>query len=365
MSDDEILFERNGAIAAMILNRPKALNALTHGVIKAFAAKLAEYAADDSVKAVILRGAGDRAFCAGGDVRAIRASVIEREGGRGPSELSKNFFYDEYVLNHDIHLFQKPLVSLWDGVTMGGGVGLSVHGSHRVATEKLIFAMPETSIGLFPDVGGGWFLPRCPGEVGMYLALTGDRLDPASALSLGIATNYVESAKVADLVTALHAADWDATGDSAGDAHAAVNKVLAGFETDPGAPPIDIERAEIDRCFSAPDVTGLMAALKDSPSEFCRKAHDTILHKSPTAVKVSFEQIRRGAVAPDFATVLTMEYRMSQHFMDADDIHEGIRAMLVDKDHTPKWNPPSLDEVLDAAVAGYFDAVEGRELTFS
>ena len=359
---DEILFDVSGGVATVTMNRPKALNALTLDMIRAFAPKLSAWRDDDAIKAVIIKGAGEKAFCAGGDVRAVRNSIVIDNDGKAPSELSENFFYEEYQLNQQIHNFPKPYIALLDGVTMGGGVGLSVHGSHRVTSEKMLFAMPETGIGLFPDVGGGWFLPRCPGSIGMYLALTGDRLDAAGTIAVGACTHYVKSEKIAALEEALKSATWD------GDASAVVDRVLAQFAEDAGPAEIEGKIDEINALFSGDSTGAIMKSLEDAAaggSEFAKASLETIGSKSPTSVRITFEQIKRGAAMETIEDVLTMEYRLSQHCMAGNDFREGIRALLVDKDHQPKWSPAALADVSDEDVAAYFEPAAHRELVFN
>ncbi|MEQ8398590.1 enoyl-CoA hydratase/isomerase family protein [Thalassobaculum sp.] len=358
---DEIRFAAEGGLATIELARPKALNALTLDMIRAMHPRLEAWDDDDAIKAVIIKGEGEKAFCAGGDVRAVYRSIVDDLGGKGPSELSQTFFLEEYRLNHTIHAFSKPYVAILDGVTMGGGVGLSVHGSHRIVTERLMFAMPETTIGLFPDVGGGWFLPRLPGAMGLYLALTGARLDAAGAVALGIASHYVPSARLEGLEAALAT-----TISESDDGRSAINDVLGRFAEAPGADPMAEHRPLIDRCFSAASVEAILESLDRetaSGSDFARETAATLRHKCPTSLKISFEQLRRGRDMSSLADVLAMEYRMSQHCMAGTEFFEGVRAILVDKDHAPKWQPNSLAGVTDSLVDQYFAAIPGREFS--
>ncbi len=343
MSTD-ILFERRGAIGLATLNRPAALNALTLDMVRAYARQLDAWQGDTGLRAVVLRGAGGRAFCAGGDVVAVH------DAGKAGGRLTKDFFREEYTLNYRINRLWVPHVALLDGVTMGGGVGLSVHGSHRVATEKILFAMPETGIGLFPDVGGGYFLPRLSGEIGMYLAMTGHRLRLADCAYARIATHVVGSASIDKLVDALAGADFG------GDLHAGVNRVLAGFAADPGAAPLAEHRAAIDRCFAGDTVEGMLAALEREGTDWAKQQRAAMLPKSPTSMKISLRQLRLGA-RMDFAGELRMEYRLSQAFMAGHDFYEGVRALLVDKDNKPRWQPAALAEVGEDILARHFDQV--------
>lgn len=358
---DEIRFAVEGGLATVELTRPKALNALTLEMIRQMHPRIEAWEDDETVKAVVIKGQGEKAFCAGGDVRAIYRSIVDDLGGKGPSELSRTYFLEEYRLNHTIHALSKPYVALLDGVTMGGGVGLSVHGSHRIVTERLIFAMPETGIGLFPDVGGGWFLPRLPGEVGLYLALTGARLDAAGAVALGVATHFVPSTRLEGLEAALAT-----TIAGSGDGRAAINDVLDRFAEVPGDDPLAARRKVIDSCFAAPSVEAILQQLDRAAaegSEFAAETVATLRHKCPTSLKLTLEQLRRGRDMSSLLEVLTMEYRLSQHCMAGTEFFEGIRAVLVDKDYAPKWRPDSLEAVSESAVASHFAAIEGREFT--
>jgi enoyl-CoA hydratase len=352
----DILFERNGAIALVTINRPKALNALTLPMIRAYDQQLAAWAADPGVAAIVMQGAGERAFCAGGDIRAIY------DAGRGSdAPIHRDFFREEYRLNRRIHRLAKSHVALLDGITMGGGVGLSVHGSHRIATERALFAMPETGIGLFPDVGGSYALPRCPGEIGMYLALTGQRLKAADMLYAGLATHHVPSRRLDDLRMALAAIG------PAG-SRATVDAVLASLAEPAGEAPLATRRVAIDRCFGAASIEAILDALgaEDSgagDSGWARATRDTLLKMSPTSLKVTYRQIRSGRQL-DFEACMVMEYRMIQRFMNGHDFFEGVRAAIVDKDQRPRWQPDTLQAVGAAEIEAYFAPLGARDLTF-
>ncbi|MEQ8964607.1 MAG: enoyl-CoA hydratase/isomerase family protein [Azospirillaceae bacterium] len=351
---EDVLFETRGPIGLITLNRPKALNALNLAMIDAMSARLVAWAADPAIAAVVVRGAGDRGFCAGGDLRAVYEAG-ERAARFAIDEPERDFFRKEYVYNWRIHHFPKPYVALIDGITMGGGVGASVHGSHRVAGEKLVFAMPETAIGFFPDVGGSWFLNRCPGETGTYAALTGARLGVADALHLGIATDHVPGERFEALIDALAAADYS------GDARAAVDGVIAGFRADAGAATLPEHRAAIDAAFGHDRMEAILGALAADGSPWAAETAETLAGKSPTSLKVSLAQLRRGrGLAYD--DCVTMEYRMSQAFLRGHDLFEGIRAIVVDKDRNAAWDPPDLSGVDDATVAAYFEPGEAEDL---
>jgi len=349
MSEDaEILFDQSGALATITLNRPKALNALNLPMIEEMTPKLKAWEGDAGIGAVLIKGAGEKAFCAGGDVRAVWKAG--KEGG----DLTQRFFWEEYSLNRQIHMFPKPYIALMDGVTMGGGVGLSVHGDFRVATERLMFAMPETGIGLFPDVGGSWFLNKCPGEAGLYLALTGARIGAADAAALGLASHVVPS----DQMGALEAALRNCTTADA------VASVVEGFAVHAGEPTLAANRAVIDRCFSYDRLEEIFQALESDGSEFAIETLETLQKKSPLSMKVTLAQLRRGAGLP-FDDCMTMEYRISQGCMrQGSDFYEGIRAVLVDKDHAPKWQHAQISDVPDAEVEAFFQA-PAQDLVFT
>lgn len=348
--DGDILFEDTGALGRITLNRPGVLNALTLEMARRLDARLVEWGADGRIGAVVIEGAGGRAFCAGGDIRALYEAM-----GRPGDPLPVEFYRDEYVLNHRVFSFPKPYIALIDGVVMGGGVGVSVHGSHRVATENLLFAMPETGIGLFPDVGGTYFLSRMPGGLGMYLALVGARLGAADALYCGVATHHVPRERLADLAAALAATPFG------GDARGAASAAIARFAADPGPPPLADHRAEIDRCFAAGSVEEIIAALAADGGEWAKATLAVIETKSPTSLKVTHRQLREGARL-DFAAAMRLEYRLSQRFCAGHDFAEGVRAAVIDKDAAPKWRPDRLEEVTPAAVDAYFAPLAGGDL---
>jgi enoyl-CoA hydratase len=337
----EIQFEQAGNLARIVLDRPKALNALTLAQIHAMAPKLEEWAADPAVTVVVIEGAGPRAFCAGGDIRALH------EAGKAEDmPFIAAFYRDEYRLNRRIKTMPKPYVALIDGIVMGGGVGVSVHGSARVATERTLFAMPETGIGFFPDVGGSSFLPRLPGAVGMYLGLTGARLGAADTLAVGVATHYVESGRLEALKESLS---------EARDA-AEVEAVLAGFHQDPGPAPLAARLPLIGRCFSKASLAQVVAALEAESDPFAAETLATLRAKSPTLLLLSFEMIRRGA-GLDFDACMRMEFRLSQVMAPCHDFIEGIRAVIIDKDNKPAWQPARIEDVAESVWTAPFDTV--------
>src|SRR5260221_239471 len=351
---DEILRERRDGLAVVTLNRPKALNTLTLGMYRTLDPELVAWGTDPAIRAVLIRGAGDRAFCAGGDVRAIY------EAGRGQTTgLTADFFREEYCLIQRVYRFPKPYVALLSGITMGGGAGVSIHGSHRVATERFLFAMPETAIGLFPDVGATVFLNRCPGRIGRYLGLTGVRIKAADALYCGLATHYIPGTRLAALTEELAAVAW-----RGGEERDQVDRLLADFAAPARPAPLADLRRAIDRCFAADTIEGIVAALAAETGDWAREALASLAKASPTSLKITLQQLRMSARL-DVAEALQLEYRMTQHVMQRHDFFEGVRAMLVDKDQAPKWQPATLAEVSEDEVAFYFQPIGERELQFT
>ena len=348
MSDAEILFEIKDGLGLMTLNRPKALNALSHGMILEMERVMPQWEKNPAVKAVVLRGSGDRAFCAGGDVAGLYREMRDNPSGT----VRRDFFRDEYVVNRRIYRFAKPWISLIDGIDMGGGVGLSVHGSHSVASEKFLFAMPETTIGLFPDVGGGYFLSRLPGALGTFLALTSHRLKAADAQWAGIVDAYVPSAAMNELQAALGAADL-----SGPDANRKVDAVIARFAADPGMPTLPAMMPDIDRCFSAETLQEIVDKLRKHPGDWAQKQLAALMKLSPISMAITLEQLKRCANR-SFEDSMTIEYRMSQNCMRPDhDFFEGVRALLIDKDQKPRWNPPTIEGVTQAMIEAHFKPV--------
>uniref|UniRef100_A0A8C6LHR6 3-hydroxyisobutyryl-CoA hydrolase n=1 Tax=Nothobranchius furzeri TaxID=105023 RepID=A0A8C6LHR6_NOTFU len=328
--EPEVLLEKVGRTGVITINRPKVLNALNLTMIRQIYPQLKKWENDSEVDIVIIKGAGGKAFCAGGDIRAVT------EAGKAGGSLAQDFFREEYILNNAIGAYRKPYIAIIDGITMGGGVGLSVHGRFRVATEKTLFAMPETAIGLFPDVGGGYFLPRLRGKLGLFLALTGFRLKGRDVQRAGVATHFVESNKVLKLECFL---------------------CFCPQSSLDSEKPFVLEKhlSEIDRLFSSSSVEGIMQNLRADGSDFANKQAETLSKMSPTSLKITFKQLQLGA-ALSLQDVLVMEYRLSQACMRGCDFHEGVRAVLVDRDQNPKWNPSTLDQVSDQLVDKYFSS---------
>ena len=349
---DEIRFERRGRLGVAVLDRQAALNALSRGMVRALSAQLAIWRMDPEIAAVLVKAAPGRAFCAGGDIIAATESA-KRDGVAAVTP----FFHDEYRLNWRVHTFPKPYIALLDGITMGGGVGISVHGSFRVATERTLFAMPETGIGFFPDVGATWFLPRCPGEVGMYLGLTGARLGGADCLAAGLCTHAVPAAALAALETALERCAAEP------EAHRAVADCLAAHAGDIGAPGLPALRGAIDAGFAGGELGEILAALAGTPGDaaagWCRQ----LGQKSPTSLALTCAQLRRGR-ALEIEAALRLEYRMVHRVLAGHEFAEGVRALLVDKDRMPRWRPPTPAEVDMAEIDAHFAPLPGGDLPF-
>jgi enoyl-CoA hydratase len=348
--DDQagILFEKRGETGIVTLNRPKALNALDHAMVSAMHPQMLAWADDDAVTSVVIRGAGDRAFCAGGDVRTVR------DLGLAGDPAFVEFFGAEYQLNTLVKRFPKPFVALVDGIVMGGGVGLSVHGSHRAIAERTLFAMPETGIGLFPDVGGTWFLPRLPGYSGTWLALTGARLGQADVVWAGIGTHAVGAAsfdRIVDLLAEGATPEFALNETSAPPAGGTILPGLMGV---------------IDRCFSADSVAEIVARLDAETGEheeWAKAQADTIRTKSPTSLAIALRQMRLGPTL-SFEDCMRTEFRIVNRIFTGRDFFEGVRAVLVDKDNAPKWQPATIAELEAGEIERYFAPLD-RELDLS
>jgi len=339
----DILFEKRGKAGFVTLNRPKALNALTHQMVSALSAQLTIWADDPDIAHVVVTGAGGKAFCAGGDIVGIYQARMA-----GETEGLPAFFKDEYLLNAQIKAYPKPYVALIDGIVMGGGVGVSVNGSHRVGTEKTMFAMPETGIGFFPDVGGTYFLPRMPKKTGVYCALSAGRMKQGDALATGVLTHAVRDADLEAMEAALAAGD---------DADAILREFAGAVE--PGLLMAQADLIEI--CFSGSSVSEILGNLDAQGGEFAAKTAETIRQKSPTSVLIAFEQMQRGA-GLDFNECMKLEYRIVCRILQGDDFFEGVRALLVDKDQAPQWKPSGLEHVDNQELASYFQVPAGGDL---
>lgn len=333
---DEVLIRIEGEVGRITLSRPKALHALTTAMCKAMTEALLAWRDDPAVKLVLMDHSGERGFCAGGDIRMLA------ESGASDGKDARQFFFIEYRLNHLLFEYAKPVVVIMDGVTMGGGVGLAMPAGYRVATERTTFAMPETGIGLFPDVGGGWFLPRMPSHIGTWLALTGGRIKAADCELVGVATDFVESDKIEALKAAIVADP------------AAIDGVLTEFEGDAGRPPLAAHQDEIDRVFGADTLEEILTRLKAAGTEWADEQLRVMGTKSPQTMKVALRQLRLGGKMESFAENMTMEYRIGARVVQRHDFIEGVRAVIVDKDNAPRWNPPSAEGVTEAMLDEIF-----------
>ena len=342
-ADGEVLLQRDGSLARITLNRPKALNALTHDMIRSIAAALTDWADDETVQTVLLTGSGDRALCAGGDIVSIY-----RDARTDPDENAR-FWADEYTLNAQIKRYPKPFVALMDRIVLGGGVGLSGHASHRVVTERTRLGMPETTIGFVPDVGGTYLYSRTPGELGTHLALTAATMTGSDAIALGLADSFVDSARLDSLVEALK--------------RMPVAAAIAEYaESTVPAALLLAERTWIDECYAGNSLPGIIDRLQNSPVAAARDAATAILAKSPTALTVTLESLRRARDLADLEDVLEQEYRVSLRMVAGHDVVEGIRAQVIDKDRNPNWQPSSLDAVSGTDVQAHFAPLGEREL---
>lgn len=346
----DIIFEQRARIGHVLLNRPKALNALTADMCEALLAQLRAWREDSDIHAVLIRGAGEKAFCSGGDVIRLY------EDGRAKGPYPRRFYWSEYRCDTAIRLFPKPFVALVDGIVMGGGVGVSFNGSHRVVTERTTFAMPETGIGLFPDVGGTYFLPRLSGRTGIYLGLSGRRLKAADCATLGLAHAFVPQAQADALVAALAV---EATAD-----HAHVSEIIRRFAGIPEGGVIPAERADIDRHFGHDTIEAILMSLDGDGSDWAVKTAKDLRGKSPLSLKVTMRQLHEGATV-SFLDAMRLEWRLASRFAADHDFYEGVRALLVDKDMTPHWRPATLAEVTPAMVDAYFAPLPGGELDLS
>lgn len=336
-SEPEVIIRTEGRAGRITLNRPKALNALTLGMVREIWSALLSWKADPAVTVVIFDGAGDRAFCAGGDVLSLYNS---RNDG---SDLARIFWREEYRLNALIHRYPKPVVAIMDGIVMGGGIGLSAHiqGGGRIVTDRSMLAMPETGIGLIPDVGGTWLLGRSIGELGTYMGLTGARMNGADAIQTGFADTYLPHGETSALVSALTATAGQPVTDvldEATDRHPIPPSPLMAMKDD------------VDRFFGKPTVEAILAELQTTTAEWAQKTRADLLVKSPLALKATLKALRRARQLGSLEEALNVEFRLCTHLFERGEFPEGVRALLVDKDKSPKWNPPRLEDVTDAML---------------
>jgi enoyl-CoA hydratase len=337
-----VIASTDGALATLTLNRPEALHALDLDMVTTMTEGLLRWKDDPAIGAVLIDHArGTRGFCAGGDIRMLARS------GAGDGTDARAFFHAEYRLNHLLHAYPKPVVALMDGVTMGGGVGISVHNRFRIATDATTFAMPETGIGLFPDVGGGWFLPRLPGAIGTWLALTGARLKAADCKAAAIATHSVPT----ELLGAVRAQIAGAA--ASHNPLASLSSGLDALDEDLGRPKLLTaeNRERIDATFGGGMVETIIAALEQDGSPWAGEQLATLKAKSPQTLKLALAQLRAGAAMQAFEDVMAMEYAIGSRVIHRHDFQEGVRAVIIDKDNAPVWNPASVETVSDGLIA--------------
>jgi enoyl-CoA hydratase len=345
---DEVLIRREGRAGRITMNRPKALNALTLGMVHKISEALAAWCSDAAVELVVLDGAGERALCAGGDVRSLYESR-----GEG-SELARRFWTDEYRLNNVISRYSKPYVALQDGIVMGGGIGLSGHASHRIVTERSRLAMPETGIGLIPDVGGTWLLARAPAETGVYLGLTGETMNAADAIYARFTDTFVPSTKLGDLVARL----CDPRGGE-------ISAAIGAHAADPGPSALARRSAEINKVFAGETVEVIVETLGGMAGEWVDKIRASLGEKSPKSMKLTLAAIRRAKAMRSLEEALTMEYRLTVRLLEDGEFPEGVRALIVDKDRRPRWSPQTLELVMPELVERYLSPLPANEeLTF-
>jgi enoyl-CoA hydratase len=349
--EDELVVVTEGALGVIRLNRPKALNALTLDMVRFMSAALDRFEADSAIGTILLEGAGERGLCAGGDIRGLYDSI--RAGG----DLGKVFWREEYILNARIASLKKPYVALMDGVVMGGGVGLSAHGAHRVVTEKTQLAMPETGIGFFPDVGGTWLLSRAPGQLGTYYGLTGQSMTGMDAIRCGIADVLIPQGKLGELRQAL-------TRLGPGANNGMVRGVLAHYALPRGPAPIDEHQKMIDAAMNRDSAADIVSAFERDPSDFAQALAKTLRQKSPTSLKLTLRLLREAKTSTSLRQCLVREYGAALEIFINHDFPEGIRAAVIDKDRQPKWSPARLEDVTPAMIDAYFVPRGVDELAF-
>ena len=334
-AETPVLFDERGQLALITLNRPRAINALTIDMVRLVAAKLDEWESNDAIATVAITGAGERGLCAGGDITLLHGVALS-----GNLAGAAEFWREEYRLNARIAAYAKPVVALMDGITMGGGIGISAHASHRVVTERSKLAMPEVGIGFVPDVGGTWLLSRAPGHLGTHLALTGGTFGAADAIAVGLADSFIEAERLPKLLDALESTDASAA--------------LARVATEADVSGLLSRRPWIDTAYATDSVAEVIANLRGTGDEDAAAAASVIESKSPTALTVTLESLRRAGSLASLEEALAVELRVSLRSIQQPDFLEGVRAQVIDKDRNPKWNPATLAEVDAAVVAAHF-----------
>ena len=322
-------------VGRITLNRPQALHALTAPMCLAITEALVAWRSDPRIDLVLIDHAGERGFCAGGDIRAMA------KAGASDPDAGAAFFFAEYQMNALLQAYPKPVAAIMDGVTMGGGVGLSAYCTYRIATERTLWAMPETGIGLFPDVGTGWLLPGLPGEFGTWLALTGARLKAADLFFLKLCTHHVPAARIEALKAALLANPLEA------------RRILMRFHDDPGLAPLSGKQSALDALFGHDTVEAIIAAL-EAGSSWAQEQAAVLATKSPTSMKVALRELRQAREMSSFVDEMTVEYRLACRIICTPDFQEGVRAVVIDKDNAPRWSPARLEDVTEAMLDALF-----------
>ena len=342
---EDILVRVEGHAGIISLNRPSALHALTLPMVHAMTEALLEWRNLADVKCIVIDHAEGRGFCAGGDIAFLRNSAIN-DGG----ESGRKFFHDEYQLNHLLFTYPKPVVAFMDGICMGGGVGISQPARYRVATENTKFAMPETGIGLFPDVGGGWYLSRLEGRVGQFLALTGSRVAGSGCLALGLATHYLPSSALDEAKARIASEDVER-----------IDGILGTLSETPPASKVVETLFQINRHFASDHFEDILASLEGDESEWAMRELATLRTKSPQTCKVALRQLSAGAAMSDFADNMAMEYRIASRVIVRPDFAEGVRAVIIDKDNAPNWDPATPEGVTDDLIEAIFAPLLAEE----
>jgi enoyl-CoA hydratase len=349
--EPDLIARREGAVGVIRLNRPKTINAVTLEMFRDIDKALGQFECDPAIGLILLEGAGDRGLCAGGDIRALY------ESSRVRGDLGKILWREEYILNARIAKFPKPYVAFMDGIVMGGGVGLSAHGSHRVVTERTKLAMPEVGLGFFPDVGGTWLLSRSPGEIGTYFGLTGQTMNGPDAIYARFADAVVPSTKLANLRETL-------VNLRAGASPAEVETAIDRFATGETSGPVAAIQPQIDRWFAHDRMEDIIAALRRDDSELAQSTLKTLNEKSPRGMVVALKLLRLARASSSLEECLVREYRAALEVFKSDDFREGVRAAVIDKDRNPRWSPPRIEDVTPAMIAPYFAEIGADELVF-
>jgi enoyl-CoA hydratase len=349
---DEVLVRRNGGLGRLTLNRPAVLNALTPSMVARMVEVIMDWEADDEICAILIDGAGDRGFCAGGDVRFLHASGRRRDG------LAQRFWHDEYVLDALIARCARPVIGIMSGIVIGAGLGLTGHAGHRIATENLRLSMPEVGIGLIPDVGATWLLSRAPGETGTYLGLTGASVGVGDAIALGLADRFIPAKHLPLLVERLSDPETSGGGD-----HLEAN--LEAFAERPVKTPLWERRAVIDRCFRFDTLEEIAAALAAEPGDWASTALELLRTRSPTSLKISLAALRAARGLESLEDCLRLEFRLVCRILDGHDFYEGVRSAVIDKDRDPHWSPGRIEDVTDETVRAYLDPQHAPDVLFA